>query len=270
MMLSLLLPLFTLFLLADVGEDRTVFELEASPKSPSWREIAKPQPTTSGSGLRHKKQVIKGNLPAHLVRTRPSAAQESDPIQYPKLHGFNKSQMAIGEVFDCLIDQDIKAYVGSVSPIKATIASGEHKGKFFIGNATMDPQTRSIVVEFNQLRDPVSKINHQLKATVHSTSGEVGLDGTFHSRYWQYFFATILSRAAQGYSQATVERERNFFGDFQTVPTPENASKVGVVEGASATADMIAERARSAPEFITKSGPIEAKIFITETPKLTQ
>ena len=265
-MLFSLLPLFFNFLCADIGDEQTLMSLESQKNQPNWKTLP---PENPASPKIIRKPTVRGNLPPYLVRTKTSTSSESEPIHYPKLHAFNKSQMNVGDILDCLIEQDIKAYVGSVSPIRAEVISGEHKGKVFVGNATMDPQTRSVVVEFNSVRNPDTKVNHTLKATIHSTSGEVGLEGTFHSRYWQFFFATMLSRAAQGYSQATVERERNFFGDFQTVPNPENAGKVGLVEGASATTEMIAERAQSAPEYITKEGPISAKIFIVETPKLT-
>jgi hypothetical protein len=176
--------------------------------------------------------------------------------------------MEVGDIFDCMISQDIKAYVGSVSPIKAEVLTGEKKGTIFVGNATMDPKTKDIVVEFNLARNFESRLKHKLKATLHSQSGQLGLKGTFHSKYWQYFFATVISRGAQGYAEATVERNRNVFGTYQEIPNPENAGKTAVAEAASGTTDLIADEMRNLPEFVTKKGPIRTKIFITETPKL--
>ena len=217
-----------------------------------------------------KKATPRGNLPPILVRKGgvTSAQKRKNPIQFPKLAPINRSGMDIGDIFDCLITQDIKAYAGSISPIKAEVLTGDHKGLVFIGNATMDAKTKDIVIEFHLARDFDSGLKHKLKATLHSNTGGLGLKGTHHSRYWQFFFANILSRGAQGYAQASVQRDRNIFGTYQEVPSVENAGKVAVAEAAAGTADEIADQMRQLPEYVTKSGPIRTKIFITETPKL--
>ena len=82
------------------------------------------------------------------------------------------------------------------------------------------------------------------------------------------FFATVLSRSAEGYAQATVQRDQTLFGGTVVRPNPENGGKVAVAEAASGTADLVAEKLRNAPEFVTRKGPIRAKIFVLETPKL--
>lgn len=217
-----------------------------------------------------KKYVPKGNLPPILIRKKSSIsmAKRKNPIQFPELSPINKSGMDVGDILDCMITQDIKAYVGSVSPIRAEVLTGEKKGLIFIGNATMDPKTKNIIIEFNLARDLRENRKHKLKATLHSSTGELGLKGTFHSKYWQYFFATVLSRSAEGYAQASVQRDRNIFGNYQEVPNPQNAGKSAVAEAASSTADLVADRMKNMPEYITKKGPIRTKIFIIETPKL--
>jgi hypothetical protein len=192
----------------------------------------------------------------------------SKPIIYPQLAKLNKSGVDIGDIFDCIIKQDIKAYVGSISPILAEVMIGPFQGLQFVGNATMDPKTKDIVVEFSKMRDLNNNVKHELKATLHSSTGEIGLMGTFNSKYWQYFFATVLSRTAEGYAQATVQRDRNIIGNYQTVPNTENAGKSAIAEAASSTANLVSDKLKNLPEFVTKKGPIKTKIFIIETPSL--
>ena len=107
------------------------------------------------------------------------------------------------------------------------------------------------------------------KATVHRSSGAVGLKGTHHSKYWRYFFATVISRTAEGYAQATVQRDQTLLAGPIARPNPENAGKVAVAEAAAGTADQFSKKLQNAPEYATQKGPIRTKIFVIETPKLT-
>ena len=218
-----------------------------------------------------KKFVPKGNLPPILIRKNMGVAstKRKNPIQFVELSPVNKSGMDVGDVFDCMINQDIKAYVGSVSPVRAEILSGDMKGMVFIGNATLDPKMRNIVVQFDTLRDLENNVKHKLKATLQNNRGGLGLKGTMHSHYWQYFFATVMSRAAEGYAQASVQRDRNLFGNYQEVPSTENAGKTAVAEAASSTANLISDRMKNSPEYMITKGPIRTKIFIMDTPKLS-
>lgn len=264
--LVLIMTFFTSFSAFSIGEEESLMSIKKG-QSKSF-SFGKKKARASASVV--KKYRPRGNLPTLLIRKNHSRSvtKRKDPIQFPELSPVNKSGMDVGDIFDCIILQDIKAYAGSISPIRAEVLNGEKKGTIFIGNATMDPKTKDIVVEFNLARDLSEKRKHKLKATLHSKTGEFGLKGTFHSKYWQYFFATVMARGAEGYVQASVQRDRNIFGNYQEIPSQENAGKTAIAEAASETANVISDEMKNRPEFVTKKGPIRTKIFITETPKL--
>ncbi len=251
-----------------VGEKELLMGLKESGESKDWRNA------TIETNTEPKKAIIRtyshGNLPPRLIRKDTlGLASSQDPIQFPELAKMNKSGIDVGDIFDCEISQDIKAYVGSISPIVAKVINGPQKGLLFVGNATMDPKTKDIVIEFNKMRDLSESTKHSVKATIHDSNVQIGLQGTLHSKYWQYFFATVLSRSAEGYAQASVQRDRNIFGSYQEVPSAENAGKVAVTQAAASTADIIADGLKNLPEFVTRKGPMITKVFVIETPTLT-
>lgn len=213
---------------------------------------------------------ISGNIPNIDRSSANSESQvERSPVirPNPKVRSYN-IPVNIGDLYECRIYQDIIGYVGSVSPVRAEIIEGPLKGHIFIGNATMDPKTKNILVEFHKIRSQDGRSIVNTTATVHSSSGALGLEGSTSSHYWRYFFASVLSAAAQGYSEATVQRQRDFFGQFQNTPTTDSAGKIGVAEGFSQTADLMAENMKSAPEFTTVKGPIRTKVFIIDDMKI--
>ena len=251
-----------------VGEGKDLYSIKDE-KTISWKLPKEPKEISKSSVIKKPRQ--RGNLPPILIRKSRVAKSIRTPekaIIFPKLAGINKSGIDIGDVFDCIIEQDIKAYVDSKSPIRARITSGEHEGSIFIGNAVMDPKTKNVLIWFDHLRNLDTGVKHKLLASIHSVTGEVGLVGTHHSRYWSHFFAMLLSRGAEGYAQASVERNQNIFGNYQQIPNQNNAGKVAVAEAASGTADLVAEKMRNLPEYVTKRGPIKTKVFITKTPSL--
>jgi len=253
-----------------VGERTDVHTLKESESKIDWRSSREVEPEVRLAKPRPRR-VRRGNLPLELVRRRSSnaAIDPSEAIKYPELGPINRSGMDVGDVFDCIIEQDIKAYSGSKAPVRARILSGPKKGRIFVGNAVMDPNTKNILVWFDLVRNLESGRKHKLLASIHSSGGEVGLVGTHHSKYWSHFFATVLARAAEGYAQASVERNQNLFGNFQQVPNQENAGKVAVASAASETANVVSREIKNLPEYASIRGPIRAQVFITEKPTLT-
>jgi len=251
---------------ASPGNETTLHTL-GDEKKVSWRRLAsKPVNSSSKKHLvKRKRRVRRGNLPQFLVRNGSYSGQKAtETIAYPTLKRAKTSGLKIGEVIPCILRQDLKAYVGSVSPVRVEILEGPNKGGYFVGNATMDPKTKDIVVEFSHLQFSNGK-SYALKATLHSSSGVLGLKGTFRSRYWQHFFATVLGRAAEGYARATVDQQSGFFG-FQPKPNLENAGKVAAAEGAAATAGEVQQKMKSLPEYVTKKGSTLIKVFILNEP----
>lgn len=261
MILTLIIHSFLSFG-SDVGEKEVLTQLQSEPKKSSSRFRTR---GTSSTLIVPKAEKI--NINSLRASTAGMSALE-DPVIRPKAHVKSHAiQAVVGDIFNCRIYQDIIAYAGSVSPVRAEILEGAYKGYYFVGNATMDPKTKNVLVQFHTIRSPSADAIVRITATVHSSTGELGLTGTVTSHYWQYFFASVLASAAEGYAEATVQRQQNLFGNYQNVPTTETAGKKGVAEGAAQTADVMAEKMKSAPEFTTVRGPINTMIFIIDDVK---
>jgi len=228
---ALLLVFFAQALVAGVQDGETLRKLEREPQKRSkWRNLGE----VTKSPFRARRARPKGNLPSFLVRrSNARVGTENRPIRYAELGPINRTLLKVGDTFDCVIEQDLTGYVGSASPVRAKVVSGPHKGAMFIGNATMDPTTKNILVEFSHLRLNKRDLVHSLKATLLSDSGNLGLSGVHHSHYWKYFVANVLSRGAQGYADASIDRQTTIFGGVQQLPTAENATKAAGVGDSS-------------------------------------
>jgi hypothetical protein len=130
----------------------------------------------------------------------------------------------------------------------------------------MDPKTKDVVVKFDYLRLAESDEEFKIEAYVHSTSGRVGIVGEFESHYWRYFFADLLAGAVGGYAEASKQREQNALGFSQAANTPDNAVKGAIAGASQATANLMAEKAKSAPEYTLAKGPHDIQLFIVKGP----
>ncbi|MCC6817510.1 MAG: hypothetical protein IT245_01285 [Bacteroidia bacterium] len=258
--------LLSAFVIAsEVGNKETISELKSDEKEKvSWKAKGLIRKTISSEA-----SVYSGNLPSGSKNIEGvESSSEQSPVIRPKdtVKSFS-IPVNVGDIYDCRIYQDIIGYAGSVSPVRAEILSGPLSGYMFIGNATMDPKTKNVLIQFHKIRSKDGKSIVRTTATVHSSSGSLGIEGTLSSHYWRYFFASVLSAAAAGYSQATVQRSQSLVG-FQNNPTTDTAAKVGAAEGFSQTADLMAENMKAAPEFTTVRGPITTKVFIIDDQKI--
>lgn len=258
----------------EVGDRVNRFELRQSERSSIMSKIRgenKRSPSANKPNNRKKgpKKVFKkGNLGADLRRKKPKRAISTKQALVINAIPVNPTALEIGDQFECLISQDIIGYVGSLSPVSAEVLSGPYKGSKFIGNATMDSQTKKVIVAFNKLVLSSQKSVLTLAASLQDTDGALGVKGAHSSRYWSYFFTAVLSRAAQGYASSQVDQSRNFFGDFVPQPTTKNAAKVAAAEAAAQTAQILEDEVRNRPEYTTVKGPLLTRVFITKTPTL--
>lgn len=260
-----LITIFTAFA-SDIGNKETISELKSiKEQSVDWKKGANETKNTkrpitnqtidfSNIGSDLHKEATNQSL---VIRPRSDLKSSSIPL-------------VVGDIFDCRISEDIIGYTGSLSPVRAEILEGPFKGYFFVGNATMDPKTKNVLIQFHKIRSHDGQKLANTVATLHDSSGALGVEGTYNSYYWRYFFASMLSAAARGYAEATVQRQRDFFGQFQNTPSQGSAVKVGAAEGFSQTADMMAENMKTAPEYVRVSGPIRTKIFIIDNELLNR
>lgn len=208
-------------------------------------------------------EIQAGNLSQKLIR-RSEIIDIKTPVQIPKNSNFNKNiNFITGSKFKALINADLIAYKDSKSPVDAIILDGEFKGYKLIGNATMDDQTKRISIVFNNLRSR-EDVLFQTQAVVKDRDGNMGLDATHESFYWNYFVAETILNTASGFADAKTERSRNVLGQYETVPGVDASVKQGAATGLSKSADRIGERLRSAPEYVTAKGPFVVQVLVIE------
>lgn len=211
-----------------------------------------------------KNQSPSGNLDNSLLRSK-IIDDIKTPTQIPKNNNFNKeSNLLAGTVFKALIQNDIIAYVGSTSPIEAVILEGEYKGSLLLGNATMDMQTKRVSIAFSQIRKRNSQVSYSVSGLVRDKSGDLGLDATHESFYWNYFFAEAALNTASGFANATTERTKNRDGNYEITPSIDSSAKQGVAIGLAKAGDRISDRLKSAPEFVTAKSPFVVQVVILE------
>src|SRR5690606_34646938 len=107
---------------------------------------------------------------------------------------------------------------------------------------------------------------YTLRATGLAPSGQVGLEGEHHTQEGKFFVGEILAATAAGVADATTQRTQTALGTFQTEPTLANAGKQGAVNALSKTAERMAERARTAPEYTEIEAEREVQNLIEQSP----
>lgn len=211
-----------------------------------------------------KVQVVSGNLENQLLRSK-SVDEIKVPTQIPKNSEFNKDvNLLSGTVLKTLIQSDIIAYVGSTSPIEAIVLEGDYKGSILIGNATMDMQTKRVNISFSKIRKQHSKVSYSISGLVRDKTGDLGLDATHESFYWNYFLAEAALNTASGFANATTERTKNRDGNYEIAPSVDSSAKQGVAIGLAKAGERMSERLRSAPEYVTAKGPFVVQVVILE------
>lgn len=235
-------------------------ESKASKESTVSKEVIKDL-------LSHKKKLLiavalgDGNLPRY-ARTTDLMQRHQNPIVLPQKTGIGEGipGLNVGDLLKCRISQSFKAYHNSQIPIRALVTEGAMKGSVLLGEASMDPKSRTVRILFTSLR---TKANH-----LYSFSGGVysknpdELAGEYKTHYWEYFWSEALLSATAGYTQSTVERSRNVFGHYEMEPTPENAAKTGVASGLSTAVREMSERVKTAPEYIMIEGPLFVEVMV--------
>ena len=256
---------------ADVYTKEEIFKLpDANQRSVATKtKDSKPKGVKKRKPRRPRIQIRKqGNLPGYAVRSSTSNGSSSSQILLAKTKSPGKDlHLKIGDILQARINQDILGYEGSLSPVRAMITKGRHKGAYFVGNATLDPKTKHILVRFTHFRSKDDKTEATLEATVHSPTGRLGVIGRYNSNYWNFFWAEVLSRAVSGYASTSRQESKTAWGQNQIENTPDNAGKTALSQSAQASAERFKEESMKAPSYTVVSGPSEVQIFIIKPPK---
>lgn len=74
--------------------------------------------------------------------------------------------------------------------------TGPFPGALFLGEATLDPELKRVLVSFHKLRLRHQNQIYQLKAAGRSLSGQLGLTGDYSSQAGLFFLGELLSAGA--------------------------------------------------------------------------
>jgi hypothetical protein len=233
----------------------------AMARTPLFKEDPKPQMTapvtqrprgvTIGSSTNSWSHVIQGNpivLPAQPI----SRYIES---------------LLPGQLQSARIEQSVLAYNEGKAPVAARLTDDRGRDIVLIGEATLEKNSKRILIDFKLVRIESSSELFDFKASAMDQDGTLGLEGEYHSGENKFFAAELAAAAAAGFTDASVNRPTNAFGNQQDERSIDTSSKKAIGSALTRTADRFAEKVRQAPEYSVLTGPVAVKILVVEQPK---
>lgn len=220
-----------------------------------------------------KAQVIPlatGNLPAFYQSRRFSQMEESPIVLPTNRQSVLNSNLLLGEVVRAEIKESLIAFSEAKAPIRAVIQSGKLKHSILVGEATLEKNSKRILIEFRNLQTLNSNQLWSLKASALDREGILGINGNLVSGEGKYFAAEFLSSLVAGYTDATISREQNALGNYVEKPGTDTFSKKALSSALSRTTDRFAEKLKVAPEYSVLEGPFEIQVLITEQVRLVE
>lgn len=215
-------------------------------------------------------QAAQGNLPSYYVGRTINQVEESPIVLPTNRQSILNGNLLLGEVVIAEIKESLIAFAEAKAPIRAVIRSGKLKDAVLVGDATLEKNSKRILISFNKLRSGNTNQSWQMVGNVLDQKGILGIEGKLISGEEKYFAAEFLAAAAAGYTDATVQRDQNAFGGYTEKPGADTFSKKALSSALSKTADRFADKLKSVPEFSLLEGPIEIQVLITEQPKLIE
>jgi len=219
-------------------------------------------PSSATSGL-------PGNLPAELMVSISSSSIEENPVILPP----NKTNITFariksGDLISATIEESAFAFLDSKTPIRALITTGTLKGSILLGEASLEKNSKRIVIDFKKYRSPNSQELYSIQASVMDYKGILGLEGKLVSNEDKFFLAEFLAAGAAGYADATISRDQNVFGNSIEARNEDTFAKKAIVSALSKTADRYADKIKQSPEFSILQGPIQIQVLVIDQPKL--
>lgn len=244
--------------------------LYKKPEAVPTVENSKKSLTTTISKMKHAAKIEVGNLPNYYLK-RNQYVSEVNPIILPsKAQMISNNQLLSGEVVRADIQESLIAFSESKAPIRAIITSGKLKGSILIGEATLEKNSKRILIQFNKLRTVSINNLWTVSAQALDYKGILGIEGDYVSGEEKYFGAEFLAAAAAGFTDATVERTPTPLGGTIEKPGTDTYSKKALASALSKTAERFSEKVKASPEYSVLQGPFEIQVLILDQPKLTE
>lgn len=209
-----------------------------------------------------------GNLPAYYLG-RGHFALENSPVVLPiQKQNIKSNDLNSGDVIIAEIKESLIAFNDAKAPVRAIIKTGKLKDSVLIGEATLEKNSKRILIDFKKLRTTSGNQNYEVTGFALDEKGILGIEGNLISGEDKYFAAEFLSAAAAGIADASIERNQNAYGNYVEKPSTDTLAKKALVGALSTTTNHFSEKLKKAPEYSILEGTFEIQILITEQPTL--
>lgn len=172
-----------------------------------------------------------------------------------------------GTIERALISTSVQAFGNSKVPAQAKAIDRNGRDIFLIGNASLEPNSKRILIDFEKAIVSGTDEVFELKAHALDMSGTFGLKGNYVSGEAKYFTAEFLASVAAGFTDASISRSTNVLGNQTEERSIDTSGKKALGSALSRTADRFAEKVRAAPEYSILEGPTTIQVLIAEQPR---
>jgi hypothetical protein len=180
-------------------------------------------------------------------------------VKYPQENSvFNDLGVFEGSTLEIKIMENMIGYGESKRSVSGEVMSGNLKGFVVLGNVSMDPKTKELLVDFTKIRQKDGNKMHKFRA-------ESRLKGRHETKLWTYFWATVAANAVGGFAEGAKDREYTIVGSKSLV-SPENMLKNSVARAGNAGAEIFINELKKYPEFTVVIGPTITNAVISKAP----
>jgi len=177
------------------------------------------------------------------------------------------NDIKIGQTLSANIPISVMAFADGRCPVVADVRS--EKGDMYrvLGEATVEKASKRISIEFKKLRLVGTDKVYDFKAEALDDNGMYGLEGEVHSGEGKFFLAELLSAAAAGFADASINRQTNAFGQAVDEHSLDTQSKKALASALSKSGEHFAEKLKTNNEYVTIDGPLVVRVVVLEGPK---
>lgn len=172
-----------------------------------------------------------------------------------------------GTIERASIRTSVQAFGNSKVPVQAKVIDRNGKDILLLGNASLEPNSKRITIEFEKAIVSGTDEVFELKAHALDMSGTLGLKGDYVSGEAKYFAAELLASAAAGFADASISRSTNVLGNQTEERSLDTSGKKAIGSALSRTADRFSEKVRAAPEYSILEGPTTIQVLIIDQPR---
>lgn len=260
--------MISLLIVYNLAQAQMRSNLFTKPEEPIKVELAQEAPKKKKSKAIPSSGV--GNLPLYFANRGSFQAEESPVVLPTSRAGILLGSIKLGDVLSAEVKESLIAFNEAKAPIRAVVTEGRQKGAILLGEATLEKNSKRILIEFKRLRAKDSNQSYNLLAYGIDLKGILGIEGKVISGEDKYFTAEVIATAASSYADATISREQNNLGNYVEKPGADTLGKKALSSALSKTAERFAEKLKIVPEYSVLEGPTMIQVLITENPKLIE